>query len=68
MPWGNRTHPDDAGRTPLVFGFRKCPRCGREITKNARGFRSHMRACLSKLLPGEPDTPEYRNGSLCDSL
>lgn len=47
MPWGNRPSPDDQPIEPC-FGRKACPRCGKIITINAWGRRSHMESCLRR--------------------
>lgn len=47
MPWGKRKHPDDSG-VKISYGTESCPRCGKMITKNARGRASHIKSCLKK--------------------
>ena len=43
-----REHADDRGYVPPAWGVRECPCCGRVVTKNARGFWSHVRACQKR--------------------
>lgn len=52
MPWGNRPHPSD---WPIqrTYSQKECPRCGRMISTNARGWKSHIRACVKRPLPGQ---------------
>ncbi len=40
--------PDDQPRPKPGWGWRDCPVCGNKITRNARGFWSHVRACWRK--------------------
>jgi hypothetical protein len=47
MPWGNRQHPSDSGHKN-EYGTRKCPRCGREVSTCAFGYKSHLKACLKR--------------------
>lgn len=47
MPWGNRRSPDDSGARN-EYGTELCPRCGKPITTNARGRKSHISACLRR--------------------
>ena len=47
MPWGKRKQPCDSG-AKNSYGSKSCPRCGNPVTRNAFGFRSHIRACLGR--------------------
>lgn len=49
MSWGDRRHPSDTG-FKTTWGEKPCPRCGKLVTTNSWGFKSHMRSCLSKEL------------------
>ena len=42
-----RESVDDSGHRN-VYGTQQCPRCGELVTRNAWGFRSHLRACLKR--------------------
>ena len=42
-----RVSRDDSGMQN-EYGQRECPRCGKWVTRNAWGFRSHLKACLKR--------------------
>ncbi len=47
MSWGSRKHPSDSG-IKNEYGSQPCPRCGKSITTNAWGRKSHIKSCLQK--------------------
>jgi hypothetical protein len=47
MPYGNRQSNDDTGHKN-EYGTSKCPRCGKQITTNGFGRKSHIKSCLKR--------------------
>jgi len=58
MPYGNRRSNDDTGAVNQ-YGTSPCPRCGKHITLNSFGRKSHISACLKRtvVVAGETCPP-----------